>query len=815
MLLQLACDSAPLSETDIREQALHLFMTDTADMSQQLLLGGGHDRWGHAAAAGGVGWQQHSGWQNSTSSLWGSLGQAADAVMHVSDRHKALACYLTRVLRPLFEKTMKEIYLLEPYKKDTLRSVQQRLHNLRLLLEAMPSLERPQNAEPNRLKGADTDRPRTVTVEEKIQMTKLYFVVRRSEEACERLQGDAQRFHAKIGAEAARRDWSEWESLTFKELIVEDKGQMLFYKVHRHLFLNELQGMDESEAHRLLQLPRPGTESRSTFWGNWTQRRLQAERYLQLARTRVEQGRPSEGKENLRLALSQLVAVVQQDRAYSHEDLRSHCNLLIGFNFFESYQGFAQLCIERIRMLSVQRIANQDEIGRCAELVCQLVAFLYIDPPRIVMRPTDASLEWPARGFVPSLDLLPAWFRERHPNETSELFQLDQRQVTLRCAQICRSQILTTIFEARPPDDYAELHEKIYIWFIQNDWSGSQTGATALQPGLFDVTDYSNLHQRRLQPVFLENFLERLTSEAETSPAAQSGDFYQAVDSLCAFYEAMGKYGKAARKCWSVATAERPRALSVRISYMKRAIAIERRSTARAGATQATGEDGDIKQAEAVHWPAHLSVAELQFDAVRALAPPGSASTPGREGDRGIQTPQRNQPGDSEPAIPDDVLFFLPSLVSALRTAMAKARAGAAGVGAPSISTAAVASLLIRCYDAAVVPREDWLAIEPFVCQLWTELVDRSGSLDQALSAVGNLYKEHGLGADVFTLEDKGGARGLLYRLERKHFEAVGPSPRSVRRLPPSPPPLPLCISCPVSPQYSHCHACAWGTERG
>ncbi len=472
MLLQLACDSAPLSgppaagaiSTDIREQALRLFMTNT-DMSQQ----GGQGQWSNAATAGGAGWQ-HSGWQEPTASLWGSLGQAADRVERVSDRHTALACYLTRVLRPIFEKKMKDIYLLEPYKKDILRSVQQRLHKLRLVLENMESLKRPQNAEPHRLiKGSDTNRPRTVTEAETTQMTKLYFVVRRSEEACERLQGDAQRFHSKIGADAARRDWTEWENLTFKELIVEEKGQMSFYKVHRHLFLNELHGMDEGEAYRLLQLPRPGTESRSTFWGNWTQRRLQAERHLQLARTRVDQGRLPEGEENLRLALSELVAVVQEDRAYKHDDLRSHCNQLIEFNFFSSYHGFAQLCIERIKMLSSQ-LAAQHEIDRCSELLCQLVAFLYIDPPRIEMKSTEASLEWPACGLMHSLDLLPAWFRDRHPNETSELHQLDQRHRALRCAEICRSQILTTIFEARPPDLYAQIHEKIYTWFIKNDW---------------------------------------------------------------------------------------------------------------------------------------------------------------------------------------------------------------------------------------------------------------------------------------------------------------------------------------------------------
>lgn len=799
MLLQLACDGAPLSGPaaagagiggDIREHALHLFMTDTADMTQQQMLGGpgawrsagGAGGAGGAAAAAGGGWQQHNGWQNPTSQLWGSLGQAADRVMHVSDRHKALACYLARVLRPIFEKKMKEIYLLEPYKKDILRSVQQRLYKLRLLLEGMPSLERPQNAEPHRLKGPDTDRPRMITEEEKIQMTKLYFVVRRSEEACERLQGDAQRFHAKIGAEEARKDWSEWEQLTFKELIVEEKGQMLFYKVHRHLFLNELQGMDETEAHRLLQLPRPGTDSRSTFWGSWVQRRLQAERYLQLARTRVEQGRQSEGKENLRLALTELVAVVQEDKAYSHEDLRSHCNSLIEFNVYECYHGFAQLCLERIKTLSPQRIAKQEEMAQCNELLCQLVSFLYIDPPRIVMKPTEAPLAWPARGLTHSLDLLPSWFRDRHPNDTAELFQLDQQQLALKCAQICRSQILTTILEARPPDLYSDLHEKIYIWFIQNDWSGSQTGATALQPGLFDVMDYSNTHERRLQPVFLENYLERLTSEAELSTDAQAGDFHQAVDTLCAFYEAMDKYGKAARKFWNVATTERPLALAKRIFYMKKAIAIERRSTTRRGSDHmaAGSQEGDIKQAEATLWPNCLTVAELQLDAVQAVSPIGSGGSGGNDSMMGMAggTPQRgfngNANGNSDMPIPDSTLIPLNAVVPALHKAMAAARAGAAGVGAPSISTSSVASLLLRCYDAAVIPPEDRQQLSPFICQLWEEMVDKAGSFEQSLSVVGQLYRTYNLGPMVFTLEDEGGSRGLLYQLERKHHESHG-----------------------------------------
>ena len=49
---------------------------------------------------------------------------------------------------------------------------------------------------------------------------------------------------------------------------------------------------------------------------------------------------------------------------------------------------------------------------------------------------------------------------------------------------------------------------------------------------------------------------------------------------------------------------------------------------------------------------------------------------------------------------------------------------------------------------------------------------------------VGNLYRNYGLRADVFTLEDEGGARGLLYRLERKHFDAsLRANARSVGRL--------------------------------
>lgn len=250
----------------------------------------------------------------------------------------------------------------------------------------------------------------------------------------------------------------------------------------------------------------------------------------------------------------------------------------------------------------------------------------------------------------------------------------------------------------------------------------------------------------RLQPVFLENYLERLTSEAEMSPDAQAGDFHQAVDTLCAFYEAMGKFGKAARKFWSVATTDRPLALAVRISYMKKAIAIERRSTSRRATdlTQAGAQDGDIKQAEATLWPNCLIVAELQFDAVMAVCPPSSDSI---SGDSGLgmmsaNTPQRlgsSGSGDSEQTMPDSSLIPLNTIVPTLHKAMAAARAGAAGVGAPSISTSSVASLLIRCYDAAVVPPEDRLQLAPFICQLWEELVHQSGSLEQALSTYATL----------------------------------------------------------------------------
>ena len=739
MLLQLACEGGPLSAppsaagsagTDIREQALHLFMTDAPDLSQAMLAN--QQAWNPNTSSPG-GWQQQSagGWQQPTGGLWGSFGQAADRVKHVSDRHKAVACYLARILRPIMDKKMSEIYLLEPYKKDVLRSVQQRLCRLRLLLESMPSLERPQLCEPHRLKGPDSDRPRSVPEEEKIQMTKLFFVVRRAEEACERLQGDAQRFHAKVGADEARRDWAEWEGLTFKELVVEEKGQLLFYKVHRHLFLNELQGMDETEAHRLLQLPHAGSDARSTFWGSWVQRRLQAERYLQLARARVEQGHQSEGKEQLRLALTELQAVVQEDRAYSHEDLRAHCNLLIEFNFYECYEGVATLCLERIKMLGPQGPAGAEQVEWCGELLCQLIAFLYLEPRRTVMQRTDALLAWPARGLTHSLDLLPPWFRERHRDDAAELFQMEQAQLCARCAQICRGQILAKILQTQPFDLYAGLHEQIYIWFIQNDWSGAQTGATPLQPGLFDIVDYSSsTHKRPVQPFFLEQYLQRLTSESEnaaaggapsTSMAAGStddrlGDFHQAVETLCAFYESTGQFGKAARKFWTVATAPRSLPLAVRIGYMQKAIAIQRRSTTTAAPASdnvlADQSASMVIQAEASQWPKFLTVAQLQLDAVNAL---------GLGADRpddiaGAGTPVRSRSDSAD--IADDTLLSLEKVIEPLHLRLRQDQAAAAA------RAGAIARLLIRCYDTAEIPAETRQQLAPYICQLWAVIID-------------------------------------------------------------------------------------------
>jgi hypothetical protein len=243
----------------------------------------------------------------------------------------------------------------------------------------------------------------------------------------------------------------------------------------------------------------------------------------------------------------------------------------------------------------------------------------------------------------------------------------------------------------------------------------------------------------RLQPVFLENYLERVTSEAELSHDAQPGDFQNSIDTLCAFYEAMGKFGKAARKFWNVATTDKNSlALAERIAYMKKAIAIERRSNSRraAGLTQATAQDGEIKQAEAISWPNYLAVAELQLDAVRAVTPDSTAD------DSGISTMSTNTPqrssgpggGDSAQAIPDNKLVPLNIVIDKLDKAMVAARAGAAGVGAPSISISSVASLMLRCYASAVVPPEDRVLLAPYICQLWEELVNQSSSLDQALS---------------------------------------------------------------------------------
>ena len=255
-------------------------MTDAPDLSQacwrisrrgiptRALRGGGSRALGLAAADGRA---------------VGSFNQTADRVKHVSDRHKAVAYPLD----PPPDHGQEDVGDLpaRAVQKDVLRSVQQRLCRLRLLLESMPSLEQPQLCEPHRLKA------RTATGLAPSRRRRSRPNSSSSSVARKRLASDYRAMRsvsAKVGADEARRDWAEWEGLTFKELVVEEKGQLLLLQVHRHLFLNELQGMDETEATGCCG-PTPAP-MRSTFWGSWVQRRLRAERYLQLARARVEQG---------------------------------------------------------------------------------------------------------------------------------------------------------------------------------------------------------------------------------------------------------------------------------------------------------------------------------------------------------------------------------------------------------------------------------------------------------------------------------------------------------------------------------------------
>ena len=44
------------------------------------------------------------------------------------------------------------------------------------------------------------------------------------------------------------------------------------------------------------------------------------------------------------------------------------------------------------------------------------------------------------------------------------------------------------------------------------------------------------------------------------------------------------------------------------------------------------------------------------------------------------------------------------------------------------------------------------------------------------MGALASLYRDYGIGERVFTLEDQGGRRGLLYLLERKRFGGHRPA---------------------------------------
>lgn len=51
-----------------------------------------------------------------------------------------------------------------------------------------------------------------------------------------------------------------------------------------------------------------------------------------------------------------------------------------------------------------------------------------------------------------------------------------------------------------------------------------------------------------------------------------------------------------------------------------------------------------------------------------------------------------------------------------------------------------------------------------------------AGSFEESLGALASLYRDYGIGERVFTLEDQGGRRGLLYLLERKRFGGHRPA---------------------------------------
>lgn len=248
------------------------------------------------------------------------------------------------------------------------------------------------------------------------------------------------------------------------------------------------------------------------------------------------------------------------------------------------------------------------------------------------------------------------------------------------------------------------------------------------------------------------------------------------------YYERTLQYGKAARKYWRVANAAQPLALTVRISAMEKAIAVERRSTSSSrrgsdyevapslsGATNY--QAATVPQVEAVAWPKFLQVAQLQLDAVNLLS--GNQFTTAAAPSM-IQTPARGDGSvlgrDDAALLADDRLLSLQEIIQPLRQALERSRRIEAG--SHGTAGAHIAKMLLCCYDAAVAPPEDRQALQPFLCQLWAAVIEAgklclpqdfkrlvtvlptlSGtSLDEVMDGVVTLHRDYNLGPLVFTL---------------------------------------------------------------
>lgn len=68
-----------------------------------------------------------------------------------------------------------------------------------------------------------------------------------------------------------KQKWDDWEKLQFHDLVLEERGQQLFFDVHKHLILHELRDRDAEEVRTLLHLPAAAGDNAAlcqqpTFW---------------------------------------------------------------------------------------------------------------------------------------------------------------------------------------------------------------------------------------------------------------------------------------------------------------------------------------------------------------------------------------------------------------------------------------------------------------------------------------------------------------------------------------------------------------------